>query len=273
MGRDGSIDWLCWPRFDSGACFAALLGDASNGRWTLHAIDPEASVTRRYRPDTLILETRFETSTGAVTVIDFMPPRQSASDLVRIVRPEWGRVPMRTELVLRFDYGAITPWVSRMADGALRAIAGPDMTLLRSTVPVHGEDLRTVGEFVVELGDTASFVCRTERPPRAAPGVDPHGVLVDTEAFCTSGWRTGTSRGTYAAAITRSLITLKALTTHHGGWWRLRRPRSGAARRRANGGTIDTAGSGTRRSRVVLMARRVLRRGPRLALRLVRLSP
>src|SRR4051794_1134453 len=120
VGRDGSIDWLCWPRFDSAACFAALLGEPEHGRWLLAPADPGARSTRRYRGDTLILETDFETAdgAGAVTVIDLMPPRGRASDLIRIVVGRRGRVAMRTELVLRFDYGSIVPWVSRLEDGA-----------------------------------------------------------------------------------------------------------------------------------------------------------
>lgn len=112
VGRDGSIDWLCWPRFDSGTCFAALLGTPEQGRWLLRPIDPTSQVRRLYRQNTLILETHFETADGAVTVIDFMPPRGSASDLVRIAVGRRGRIAMRTELVLRFDYGSIVPWVS-----------------------------------------------------------------------------------------------------------------------------------------------------------------
>src|SRR5262245_25387046 len=111
IGRDGSVDWLCWPRFDSDACFAALLGTEEHGRWLLAAHDPNARVTRRYRPDTLILETRFETQSGSVLIVDFMPPRGVASDLVRIVFGERGSVKMRTELVIRFGYGSSVPWV------------------------------------------------------------------------------------------------------------------------------------------------------------------
>src|SRR5919108_4913520 len=127
VSRAGSIDWLCWPRFDSGACFAALLGTSDHGRWLVAACEPGADVTRRYRPGTLILETRIETTTGVATVIDFMPPRGRHSEVVRIVRGDRGSVRIRTELVLRFDYGRVVPWVSRLPGGALRAIAGPDM--------------------------------------------------------------------------------------------------------------------------------------------------
>ena len=132
VSRDGSIDWLCWPRFDSGACFAALLGGPEHGRWLIAPKHPAPRITRRYREHTLILETDFETPEGAVTVVDFMPLRGHASDLVRIVIGRRGRVEMRMELILRFDYGAFVPWVTRLEDGALRAIAGPDMV-----VPPH----------------------------------------------------------------------------------------------------------------------------------------
>ena len=127
VSRAGSIDWLCWPRFDSPACFAALLGDPEHGRWLIEAVDDAARTTRSYRGNTLILETRIETADGVVLLIDFMPPRGRNSDIVRLVRGESGRVKMRMELVLRFDYGRTVPWVTRMDDGALRAIAGPDL--------------------------------------------------------------------------------------------------------------------------------------------------
>src|SRR5690348_16561238 len=140
ISRDGSVDWLCWPRFDSGACFAALLGTPEHGRWKLAPTDEAARVTRRYRDGTLILETRFETESGAVKVVDFMPPRGTASDVVRRVTGERGRVPMAMELPIRFDYGANVPWVSRTEDGSLRAIAGPDMVVLRTDAPIFGED-------------------------------------------------------------------------------------------------------------------------------------
>ena len=127
VGRDGSIDWLCWPRFDSGACFAALLGGPEHGRWLVAPRDPVAATSRRYRPGTLVLETDFETAEGAVTLIDFMPLRGQASDIVRLVIGRGGRVAMRTELVMRLEYGSVVPWVRRAEDGSLRAVAGPDM--------------------------------------------------------------------------------------------------------------------------------------------------
>src|SRR5690242_18241254 len=154
IGRDGSVDWLCWPRFDSDACFAGLLGDTEHGRWLLAPSDPAACNTeRRYRGDTLILETGFETTDGAVLLIDFMPPRSGHSNLVRIVVGKRGHVPMRTELAVRFGYGATVPWVHRQEDGTLRAIAGPDQVVLRTPISLHGKDLTTVGEFSVSEGD------------------------------------------------------------------------------------------------------------------------
>ena len=153
VSRRGSIDWLCWPRFDSGACFAALLGTAEHGRWLVEAVDADAQVTRRYRPNTLILETTIETRSGTVTVIDFMPLRGRNSDVVRLVRGDRGKVEMRTELVLRFDYGSTVPWVSRLPDGTLRAIAGPDMVVIHTPVSLRGEDLKTVATFEVAAGE------------------------------------------------------------------------------------------------------------------------
>src|SRR4051812_32548635 len=127
VSRDGSIDWLCWPRFDSDACFAALLGTPDNGRWRIAPKTEKFRSTRKYRHNTLILETRFETDEGAVTLIDFMPMRNGTSDVVRIVKGETGRVALCMELILRFGYGAVVPWVSRLSDRTLRAIAGSDM--------------------------------------------------------------------------------------------------------------------------------------------------
>src|SRR6188474_1085585 len=147
VSRRGSIDWLCWPRFDSPACFAALLGAPEHGRWLIEAADPDARVSRAYRHNTLILETRIETTDGVTTVIDFMPPRGRNSDVLRLVHGDRGRVPMRMELVLRFDYGSAVPWVNRLGDGTWRAIAGPDMAVLRTPVALRGQDLRTVAEF------------------------------------------------------------------------------------------------------------------------------
>jgi GH15 family glucan-1,4-alpha-glucosidase len=213
VARDGSIDWLCWPRFDSGPCFAALLGGPEHGRWRLAPADESARVRRQYRGDTLILETEFATAEGVVAVIDFMPPRGAASDLVRMVVGRRGRVAMRTEVVFRFHYGSVVPWVSRLDDGALQVIAGPDMAVLRTGVPLRGEGLTTVGEFSVAAGETASFVLtygRSHEPPVAA--VDPATALAETEAFWQQWVGRCTYRGEWSEAVVRSLLTLKGLT-------------------------------------------------------------
>ncbi|HEX7273476.1 MAG TPA: glycoside hydrolase family 15 protein [Casimicrobiaceae bacterium] len=213
VGRDGSVDWLCWPRFDSAACFAALLGTPENGRWRIAPKSARWAVARRYRRDTLILETDFETAEGAVRVIDFMPVRESVSDLVRIVVGRAGRVTMRMELVLRFGYGASVPWVSRLDDGSLRAIAGPDMTVLRTPVDLRGEGLKTLADFTVAAGETIPFVLTygASYQPIASP-IDAQAVLEATEEF----WHKWASRcayeGEWSGAVSRSLITLKALT-------------------------------------------------------------
>ena len=214
VGPDGSIDWLCWPRFDSGACFAALLGGPEHGRWRLSPSGTARRTSRRYRDGTLILETDFETDEGAVTLIDFMPLRGVASDLIRMVVGRRGQVSMRMELVIRFDYGALIPWVSRLEDGSLRVIAGPDMLILRTAVPMRGEGLKTVADFTVSAGDTACFVLTYARSHQRPPTrLDPERTLADTERF----WRDWSSRCNptreWSDTVTRSLITLKALTS------------------------------------------------------------
>ena len=213
VGRDGSIDWLCWPRFDSDACFAALLGAKEHGRFRIAPQGETKNVTRRYRPDTLILETRFETPDGAVTLIDFMPIRGRNPDCVRIVQGERGRVTMCVELVLRFGYGAIVPWVRKLGDGTLRAIAGPDMVVLRTPVHLRGENLTTVGEFTVGEGDRVPFVLSYGpshlRVPQAFTA---DAALQDTESYWTEWTRKGQVHGPWKDAVARSLITLKALT-------------------------------------------------------------
>ncbi|MFL6816929.1 MAG: glycoside hydrolase family 15 protein [Bradyrhizobium sp.] len=213
VGRNGSIDWLCWPAFDSDACFAALLGTDRNGRWLIAPAEPVTSSSRRYRGNTLILETQFETASGAVTLIDFMPPRGNASDIVRLVRGEAGKVKLKMHLVIRFGFGADIPWVKRTPDGALLAICGPDMTVLRTPVPTRGEDLTTVADFEVSKGDTIPFVL-TYRPshlPIPEP-IDPGHALQDTEDFWTQWCSHCTYDGENRNMVMRSLITLKALT-------------------------------------------------------------
>jgi len=175
VGRDGSIDWLCFPRFDSGACFAALLGTADHGRWQITPADPIRKTTRSYRDNTLVLDTTFETDTGTVTLTDCMPIRTGQPDLVRIVRGVRGRVRLRTELVVRFDYGSITPWV-RQEPGGVRAVGGPDTIHVRTPVPLAGEGWTTVGEFEVGEGEEVPFVLNWHPshldPP---PPIDPAG--------------------------------------------------------------------------------------------------
>jgi len=158
VGRDGSIDWLCWPRFDSAACFAALLGTPENGRWLIAPRCTPLDVRRRYRPGTLVLETEFQTEAGSAMVVDFMPPLDGDANLVRIVIGRSGQVMFRTEIVVRFDYGATVPWVTRAEDGTIDAIAGPERLILRTPATLHGEDLKTVGEFIVGAGQSVPFV-------------------------------------------------------------------------------------------------------------------
>ena len=220
IGRDGSVDWLCWPRFDSEACFAALLGTRDNGCWRIAPADGSSCTSRRYRPGTLILESRYETSSGVVSVVDFMPPREKASDVVRLVIGEQGEVAMRMELSIRFGYGQIIPWVTRLDDGTLRAIAGPDMVVLRTPADIRGENRHTVSEFVVRAGETMPFVLTYGLSHENLPGaINADTALADTERFWAewSGRYRPGAGGTrcpphWEEAILRSLITLKALT-------------------------------------------------------------
>jgi GH15 family glucan-1,4-alpha-glucosidase len=213
VSRGGSIDWLCWPRFDSGACFAALLGTPAHGRWLLAAAADDARVTRAYRANTLILETQIQTSDGTATVIDFMPPRGRNSDIVRLVRGDSGRVSIRMELVLRFDHGRAVPWVNRLDDGTFRAIAGPDMVVLHTPVMLRGKDLTTVAEFDAVAGTTTPFVLTHGFSHLAPPqAIDPESSLNMTEHFWTEWTSRSESKGEWADVVVRSLITLKALT-------------------------------------------------------------
>ena len=211
VSREGAIDWLCAPRFDSGAVFAALLGTPENGHWTIQPAG-EFRSTRRYRGDTLVLETDLETANGAVRLIDFMPPREVDPEIVRIVEGLRGRVQMEMELVLRFDYGSIVPWV-RTLEGTLVAIAGPDAVVLRTPVEHEGRDLRTVASFTVSEGDRVPFVLEwfpsNTTPPEP---MDAETALSETVEF----WEEWAGRCTYDGhwhdAVHRSLLTLKALT-------------------------------------------------------------
>ena len=213
VGRNGSIDWLCLPRFDSPACFAALLGEPEHGRWLIAPTAPGARVQRRYLDGSLILATVFETAEGAVELIDFMRPHHSPSHLVRLVRGLRGRVAMHTEFVLRFEYGSVVPWVERHPEGGISAIAGPEMVVLRTSASLHGEDLKTVGDFAVDAGETIPFVLSYGPshlpPPRP---IDPERALHETEAY----WRRWSGRcapaGPWSDMVKRSLVVLKGLT-------------------------------------------------------------
>jgi GH15 family glucan-1,4-alpha-glucosidase len=212
VGRDGSIDWLCLPRFDSGACFAALLGDPGHGRWLIAPAAEVLSTRRCYRDSTLILETEFETPEGAVRIIDCMPLSNERWDVLRIVEGLRGCVAMRMELIIRFDYGSVVPWV-RKSDGMLMAIAGPDRLELQTPVAVRGENMKTVAEFDVSKGERIPFTLNyrpSYEPTQEA--VDPEQALAHTE----NEWREWSGRCTYQGhwreAVVRSLVTLKALT-------------------------------------------------------------
>jgi GH15 family glucan-1,4-alpha-glucosidase len=212
VGNDGSVDWLCFPRFDSAACFAALLGEKSNGRFLISPAGGARSVSRRYVDGTLVLETVFETADGAVKIIDTMPPRGDAPDIVRIVEGVRGRVPMHMELIIRFDYGRTVPWVRRV-DGGLVAIAGPDALRLVTPVETRGAGYTTVADFEVSEGDRVPFVLTwfpSHRP--MPPPVDPEDALAESLGY----WREWLAQSTYAGewkeAVEQSLLVLKALT-------------------------------------------------------------
>jgi len=212
VGRDGSIDWLCLPRIDSGACFAALLGGPAHGRWLIAPAGDLRNVKRRYRDGTLVLETDFETDDGAARVVDFMPLSADRCHVIRIVEGVRGRVAMRMELVIRFDYGAVVPWVRRV-DDALLATAGPHTLELRTLVDHRGENLKTVAAFEVSEGERAEFALSyrpSHEPAREA--IDAEAALAATE----KEWRDWSARctdpGRWRDAIVRSLVTLKALT-------------------------------------------------------------
>ena len=212
VSRDGSIDWLCLPRFDSAACFAALLGTPEHGRWLLAPAGGVRSIRRRYRDGTLILETDYETDTGMVTVTDCMPVRGQAPDLIRTVEGKRGTVAMRMELIIRLDYGSTVPWVQRI-DGGISAIAGPDRLVLITPVPLHGEGLTTVAEFTVTAGHRESFTLLWHPSHEELPApIDPYWAVLGTERWWRDWSDRCTYRGEYREAVKRSLITLKALT-------------------------------------------------------------
>jgi GH15 family glucan-1,4-alpha-glucosidase len=220
VARDGSIDWLCFPRFDSGACFAALLGTPQHGRWLLTPKGDLRSVRRRYRGDTLVLETTFETEHGSVTLIDCMPLRSQAPALVRMVKGEQGQVPMHLELTSRFDYGSIIPWV-RSTERGIWAIAGPNSLLLNTEVELRGKDLTTVADFTVAQGQEVPFVLcwhpsYQEPPPRVVAWSGDHATTRQAIQDTHRWWQDWSDRcgyqGPWREQVLRSLITLKALT-------------------------------------------------------------
>ena len=211
--RDGSIDWLCVPRFDSAACFTALLGDKSNGRWLVQPAGKITKTSRQYRGESLILETHFTTSTGKVRVIDFMPPDSPNCSIVRLVECLEGRVAMRTELAIRFDYGVTIPWVSRRDSRTMTAVAGPHMLTFRTPAEVKGENMHSVAEFTLRKGESMPFVLAYSESFQPLPlSVDAHISLEETERY----WRRWSGickvKGKWRNAIMRSLLTLKSLS-------------------------------------------------------------
>ena len=213
VGRNGSIDWLCWPRFDGDACFAALLGDARHGRWLLAPADRAARVDRAYRGDTMVLETTFETAEGTIAVIDFMPTGRGVSSIVRRVEGRTGRVPVRMELTLRFNYGSSIPWVTQVEGGSgVQAVCGPNLVVLRTEVALEGRDQSTLAAFEIGAGENVDFTLSWGPSHLALPEpFDAGAALARTEAF----WREWSARcevgGPWRAPVMRSLLTLKAL--------------------------------------------------------------
>ena len=212
VAKDGSIDWLCLPRFDSAACFAALLGDDKAGRWKISPAVGGTCASRQYRGHSLILETVWDTPDGSVRVIDLVPPRDHVADVVRIVEGISGTVAMRMDLRLRFDYGSIVPWV-RSRDGMLEAIAGPDAVWLRTPVELVGEDMQTTAEFTVSAGDRVPFVLTYAASNAATPRmIDPERALADTESYWSEWVSRADVDGPWADEIRDSLVVLKAMT-------------------------------------------------------------
>ncbi|MEP6840524.1 MAG: trehalase-like domain-containing protein, partial [Bradyrhizobium sp.] len=214
VGRNGSIDWLCWPRFDSAACFANLLGNAEHGRWSIRPADGSRQSSRSYLGDTMVLETEFTTSEGSFVVIDFMPMNRSGSSLIRIVEGRNGQVRVHMNLTLRFDYGSSVPWVTRLQDGnGIQAIAGPNLVALRTSVSLQGENLSTGADFEIAKGKRVPFVLTYGPSHRDPPlAIDANVALDQTMAY----WNEWSSRCSYHGhrreAVIRSLLTLKALT-------------------------------------------------------------
>src|SRR4029453_13940008 len=212
VGRNGSIDWVCFPRFDSGACFAALLGTHEHGRWLISPANEVKSIQRRYRQSTLVLETDYETQEGAVTVVDWSAPRSKEAGLVRLIVGRRGQVHMRMQLVIRFDYGSIVPWVRAENDG-IHAVGGPDIVVLKTKVALQSEGPTVTAEFTVSEGERIPFVLMWHPSHERTPAiVDAEEMITQTE----QRWQKWSDRCTYQGpwrdAVLRSLITLKALT-------------------------------------------------------------
>ena len=212
IGKDGSLDWLCLPRFDSGACFAALLGEPRHGRWLIAPVGPVTRTSRRYREGTLVLDTEHVTASGTVRITECMPPDESIPNVLRMVEGVSGEVTMRMELVIRFDYGWVVPWVRRI-DGTLSAVGGPEALTLHTPVALHGKDLTTVAEFTVRAGERVPFVLSWHPSHEPAP---PEIDVVAAIAAAETWWRTWSARCTYTGpwseAVRSSLVVLKALT-------------------------------------------------------------
>ncbi|HEY6290438.1 MAG TPA: glycoside hydrolase family 15 protein [Terriglobia bacterium] len=218
VGRNGSIDWLCLPRFDSAACFAALLGSTENGHWSIGPTAGHAKVTRRYREGTLVLETEFSTPEGTAVLIDCMDRRGEHQDVIRLVRGVQGRVPMQMELAIRFEYGTVVPWVRRLEDGRLCAVAGPERMVLAAPLELRGEDLKTRAEFHVEEGQTVPFTLSWSRSFSPIPPSPDAATVIDRVTAAWEKWSSRyTRKGPYSEAVLRSLVTLKALTHHETG--------------------------------------------------------
>src|SRR5271170_4526967 len=212
VSRSGSIDWLCWPSFSSAACFAALLGTRDHGFWQISPKGKVKAVARQYEGQTLIVQTTFETREGEVCLIDFMPPREKHSHVVRIVRGIRGKVAMQMDLAIRFDYGRTIPWVTRTGDG-VRAIAGMDMVTLRTKARLRGEGMTTRSEFTVRKGETMTFtLTNSSSLEKAPPELSVEKALAETERFWSKWSKKNAYTGPYKEAVERSLITLKAMT-------------------------------------------------------------
>ena len=213
VGRDGSIDWLCLPRFDAPACFAALLGEDDNGHWRIAPVEKVVGVGRRYRGDTLVLETDMTTETGTVRITDAMYPRNGTHLVLRLVEGLQGTVRMRSETRIRFDYGSVVPWVRRLDEHTISAVAGPDAVTLRTTAPMEGHDMGTYAEFTVSAGQSVPFSLAWSASHHPTPPTVDVRRTIDLVESWWSEWMAGcTYDGEWQSAVRRSLITLKALT-------------------------------------------------------------